>query len=326
MSMEKFGVVVIGRNEGDRLRVCLQSVLGKTANVVYVDSGSTDDSVSMARGLGATVVELDMSIPFTAARARNEGFRRLRETASGLDHVQFVDGDCQVADRWFDAACESMRRNGRLAAVCGRRRERFPEQSTYNLLCDMEWDTPTGFAKSCGGDALIRVAAFEEIGGYNPKLIAGEEPEMCVRLRRAGWQIERIGAEMTLHDANMHHFSQWWKRTFRSGHAYAEGASLHGAPPERHWVREVRSNWIWGGGIPLIAMGALLKPALAFLMFAYPLQMFKIYRSSYRHRTSRERRLFAIYCMTAKLPQMLGQLKFTMNSLRGKPSQLIEYK
>ena len=67
--------------------------------IVYVDSGSNDGSVQRARHLGADVIELDMRVPFTAARARNVGFRRLREISPDIEYVQFVDGDCELIDR-----------------------------------------------------------------------------------------------------------------------------------------------------------------------------------------------------------------------------------
>ncbi len=67
------GVVVIGRNEGERLVRSLESVVGKAAAVVYVDSASSDQSVANARRIGADVVELDRSEPFTAARAECRG-------------------------------------------------------------------------------------------------------------------------------------------------------------------------------------------------------------------------------------------------------------
>ena len=269
------GCVIIGRNEGDRLRACLTSLVGKTAAMVYVDSGSTDGSVALARGLGVTVVELDMTIPFTAARGRNEGFHALQGGLPSLRYIQFVDGDCEVLPGWLDAAREFLESHPEAAVTCGRRRERYPEQSIYNRLCDMEWDTPLGEAKACGGDAIIRAAALVAVGGYRNDLIAGEEPELCVRLRRAGWKVWRIDHDMTLHDAGMTRFGQWWKRSLRSGHAFAEGAYLHGASSERHWVRESRRAWVWGGvipllillGVPMLGWGAL---ALSFL---YPLQV-----------------------------------------------------
>ena len=63
-------VVVIGRNEGERLKRCLASLATDSTCIVYVDSGSSDGSVDHARKSGVDVVELDLSIPFTAARAR----------------------------------------------------------------------------------------------------------------------------------------------------------------------------------------------------------------------------------------------------------------
>ena len=251
--MQKIGLVVIGRNEGDRLRKCLQSAQGTVNQIVYVDSGSTDGSQAMTQSLGVQVVELDLSIPFTAARARNAGFDYLLQINPNLEYVQFVDGDCEIVAGWLESAYHKLQSNPKIAVVCGRRRERFPNQSIYNHLCDLEWDTPVGEAKACGGDAMMRVTALKEVGGFNPTLIAGEEPELCVRLRQQGWKVFRIDAEMTLHDAQMTIFSQWWKRSLRAGHAYAEGAWLHGKPPERHWVKESLSIWFWGFIVPFLA-------------------------------------------------------------------------
>jgi len=140
--------------------------------------------------------------------------------------------------------------------VCGRRRERHPEASIYNRLCDFEWDTPIGQADACGGDALMRVEAVKAVGGYDDSLIAGEEPDLCLRMRRLDWRVLRIDAEMTVHDAALTRFGQWWKRNVRAGHAYAEGAALHGRRAERHWVRETRSNWFWGACVPAVAVGS----------------------------------------------------------------------
>jgi glycosyltransferase involved in cell wall biosynthesis len=144
------GVVAIGRNEGERLRACLESARRDCAQVVYVDSGSGDGSVELAKGMGAVVVELDLSRPFTAARARNEGFDRLMAMDSTIECVQFVDGDCEIVAGWIAAAAQEMARNGRVGVVCGRRRERFAEKSIYNRLCDLEWNTPVGEAMACG--------------------------------------------------------------------------------------------------------------------------------------------------------------------------------
>ncbi len=298
----RVALVAIGRNEGDRLRVCLQSARRAGLPVVYVDSGSTDGSADMARAMGAEVVGLDLSIPFTAARARNEGFARLVQVWPGVEFAQFVDGDCELQNGWVDQALSFLDQNSGHAVACGRRRERFPEATIYNRLCDFEWNTPVGDALACGGDALIRRRAFEQVKGFNPSVIAGEEPEMCVRLRAAGWRIRRLDCEMTLHDAAMTHWSQWWMRHLRAGHAFAEGFHRHGAAPERMWRQNVISNYVWAPLMPL-----------------WPLLWLKIWRQG-------QGALYATFITLSKLPQALGQLKFHWNRLAGKQQGLIEYK
>ena len=209
--MNQVGIVAIGRNEGERLRRCLDSVVGHGHTVVYVDSGSTDGSVDLARAKGVEVVQLDMSKPFTMARGRNAGFARLEEIEPGIQFIQFVDGDCEVVNGWLETALARLKDRADVAIVSGRRRERFPDRSLYNRLADIEWDTPIGEARYCGGDALVRVDAFRQVGGYNVSLIAGEDPDLAVRIRQHGWVVLRIDAEMTLHDMAMTRFSQWWK-------------------------------------------------------------------------------------------------------------------
>jgi GT2 family glycosyltransferase len=325
----KVGVIAIGRNEGERLRRCLESVRGADRLVVYVDSGSTDGSVELARAQGVEVVALDMSLPFSAARARNAGFARLLEIEPGLDFVQFVDGDCEVAPGWIESAGQTLRKTHHLAVATGRRRERFPDRTIYNRLCDLEWDTPVGEAKACGGDAMIRVTAFRQVDGFRPDLIAGEEPELCVRLRASGWRILRIDAEMTIHDADMTRFRQWRKRATRAGHAYAEGAALHGRPPERHWVRETRSIWTWGFWLPLAAIGPawITHGWSLLLLLAYLLLAWRITQHCRRRNLSlKETWLLTLFTILGKFPQLAGQLQYRFGKMLGRRTRLIEYK
>ncbi|MBU0621576.1 MAG: glycosyltransferase [Gammaproteobacteria bacterium] len=326
MSMLRVGVVIIGRNEGDRLVRCLTSLKSQLVQLVYVDSGSTDESVKVAIGMGADVVNLDMTRPFTAARARNEGFERMRKLFPQTEYVQFVDGDCEVSPLWLESAVNFADTHLDIAAVCGRRRERFPEKTIYNLLCDMEWDTPIGEAKSCGGDVLMRVDAFESVHGFRPDLIAGEEPELCVRLRASGWRIWRLDQEMTLHDAAITRFGQWWKRIRRSGYAFAEGAHLHGEPPERHRVKESRRAWIWGLGIPVVSVClAIWLGACGFAMLIiYPVQVVRLALQGTR--SVEENWWRALFLVLGKFPEAIGQMNFIYNRLAGKTARLIEYK
>jgi GT2 family glycosyltransferase len=321
-----WGVVVIARNEGERLRRCLASVSARDAPVVYVDSGSTDDSVELARAFGCETVGLDLARPFTAARARNAGFARLRAIAPEMRFVQFVDGDCEVVDGWLDRAAAFLNEHADAGVVCGRRRERFPERSLYNRLCDEEWDTPVGEARACGGDAMMRAAAFEQAEGFREQLIAGEEPELCLRLRSLGWRVWRLDAEMTLHDAAITRFGQWWRRSRRAGFAFAEGAALHGAAPELHWVREARSATAWGIALPIaVTIGTLAAgPFALLLLLLYPLQIARLTlrgRGRLAHRLAR-----ATFLVVGKFAEAAGELRFFASRLARRPAALIEYK
>jgi glycosyltransferase involved in cell wall biosynthesis len=322
---EDVGAVVIGRNEGKHLAACLESLRLQVRLVVYVDSGSTDDSLAIARRHSAGIVELDTSIPFSAARARNEGFNALRRTMPGVVYVQFVDGDCEVAHDWIGVAAGFLRSHSDVAVACGRRRERYPDDSVFNLLCDIEWDTPIGEARACGGDALMRVDAFEGAKGFRENLIAGEEPELCLRLRRRGWRIWRLDAEMTRHDAAMTRLSQWWRRTVRTGYGVAQGVLLHGKGSERYLVREAVRPWAWAVLLPFATLTLGLFSADWFwLLMLYPLQIARLALAGAR--SSRENWIHAFFLVLGKFPETLGQTYFGFNRLAKKASRLIEYK
>lgn len=302
--MSQLGVVVIGRNEGERLRRCLQSLLPQCERIVYVDSGSTDGSPALARSLGAEVLALDMSMPFSAARARNAGYRLLNGLAPATQLVQFVDGDCELVPQWLPQATSFLASHPNVAVACGRRRERAPHASVYNHLCDLEWDTPIGEAESCGGDFLIRASAFEAVRGFSEDMIAGEEPDLCWRLRQLGWTVHRLDAEMTIHDAAMTRFSQWWTRSRRSGHATAETLHRRGGWRDTSTRKAVISNVLW---------------ALPPLWIMWPWLWWTVYQ---RHRDA----AYATFIVLGKLPHFEGQVGYWLHRWRGRASQLIEYK
>jgi GT2 family glycosyltransferase len=320
-----FGLVAIGRNEGERLKQCLRSGAG-AAIIIYVDSGSSDGSVEWARSVGAEVVQLGRDVPFTAARARNNGFERLRELAPQINYVQFIDGDCELDREWPDHAIRFLEQHQTYCATVGRLRERFPDRSIYNYLCDNEWDTPIGDALASGGIVMMRVDAFEEVQGFREELIAGEEPELCVRLRISGWHIRRLDFEMAKHDANMTRFGQWWRRAVRSGYAFAQGAALHGGPPERHWVWESCRAWLWAICLPLIIIFCviLFGSRAWLLLLIYPAQLIKLALRS--NGTIRGRILLGFFQVLARFPEAWGQLLYLRDRLVARQAQLIEYK
>lgn len=320
------GAVVIGRNEGERLKVCLKSLKKDNLRIVYVDSGSTDNSVNIALEMTVAVVNLDMSQPFTAARARNAGFNRLLIDKPSVEYVQFVDGDCEVSSNWIASGVDFLNQHPQVAVVCGRRKERYPTNSVYNQLCDVEWNTPIGKAKACGGDAIMRVNVVKQVNGFNDTLIAGEEPELCIRIRRLGYDVWRLDHVMTLHDAAIFRFNQWWKRTIRAGYAYAEGSHLHGAAPEYHWVKESRRAWIWGAFVPLAwLLLFLLAPIWSWLVLLLIIVQFL--RLTWQHKgLGSFAPKFAIFLILGKFAEAIGQFKYLWHRFFNVKSTLIEYK
>ena len=328
--MNDLAIVAIGRNEGERLKRCIASAQRAVTRVVYVDSGSTDGSVAWARAQGVAVVELDMTVPFSAARARNVGFASVGEACASVSLVQFVDGDCEFFDGWIDTARAHLRCHKRVAAVCGRVRERHPEQSVYNRLCDLEWVKPVGEVPACGGIFMIRAEAFAQVDGFNDSVVAGEEPEMCLRLRRAGWTIESIDADMVRHDAAMMRFSQWWRRSVRGGYAYALGRAIHRRGPERFCVRQSQRIWLWACWLPAAALVAAwwtwgLSVALLVLLYVVQTARIALRKRGEGVRTG-DAWLYAFFTMLAKWPQLVGQIRFYRERRRGQGPRIIEYK
>ncbi|MEZ6140055.1 MAG: glycosyltransferase family A protein [Zavarzinella sp.] len=327
--MDEIGIVVIARNEGARLQACIRSLLPLTKKIVYVDSGSTDGSQVWVTAQGIAIVELDLQLPFTAARARNAGWEHLLNLYPEISYVQFVDGDCEVQANWLLDAKSILVNHPKVGAVCGRRRERYPDRTIYNALCDIEWNTPIGETKAAGGDVMMRASVLQAVSGYNPTVIAAEDDEICLRIRRTGQQIWRIDSEMTIHDAAMYRFHQWFKRAVRAGYAYALGNWLHGSGPEKQFRKEIRRIWRTAFLLPLLA-SALAWPtwgiSLIFLLY-YPLQVVRIAQRTRKRGYSIKISLaWGISCILDKLPQLIGVLKFHRNRLFSRQATIIEYK
>jgi hypothetical protein len=173
---------------------------------------------------------------------------------------------------------------------------------------------------------MIRAGALDTVSGYRDDLIAGEEPELGIRLRARGWQIWRLDAEMTIHDAAITRLGQWWRRHVRSGYAFAEGAHLHGAAPERHWVKEANRALIWGVALPLFCLlaTAIALPWGALTWLLYPLQMARLFVRG--RRKFRDRALLAVFQVLMRFPEGKGYLTFAFRRALNRRTTVIEYK
>lgn len=322
-------VVVIGRNEGQRLARCLDAIAaisqdGFRMETIYVDSDSSDGSPECAAAHGAKVMEVNPERP-SAALGRNAGWR-----AAQGEYVLFLDGDTVLHPTFIATALAAMR-DPRIAVVWGHRREMNPEQSLYVRALDLDWIYAPGQTPFCGGDALMRRSALEEVDGFDSTLIAGEEPELCRRIRAEGHIILHIDAPMTLHDLAITRFSAYWKRAFRAGHAYAEVAARHRGSDDPLWQAESRHNL--ARGLLLLAAAPLLLASLAIPWLLFPLLaggMVLLGRTAWRCRWKDPNPLtcliYAVHAQFQHIPIFFGQISQRLDARAGRRRALIDYK
>lgn len=327
-ALPDLSVVIIGRNERERLERCIltaQAIEGWTPKeILYVDSGSTDGSLDVAARLGAVVLPLSPGA-FTAARARNMGWRH----ATG-ELVLFLDGDTILNADFPLAALSELRKDAANAAAWGHRREICPCLSVYVRVLDLDWIYPPGEALFCGGDVLVRRAALEAVKGFDETLIAGEEPEMCRRMRNLGWRIQHIDAPMTLHDLAITRFSQYWRRSQRAGYAFAAVSDRFRATSDPFWAEDARRNRL--RGLFWIATPLLALASSVVLRSPWPITLWILLLLAVAARTAFQNRwkqadwttllLFGFHSHLQQVPIFFGQLQFLFNRNKA----LMEYK
>lgn len=331
----QLAVVIIGRNEGERLVQCILAVQAmqipaalQPYTIIYVDSNSTDGSLERAAKLGAQVLSVKPERP-AAAIGRNAGWQ-----ATDAPYVLFLDGDTLIHSEFINAAYAEMQSDRKIAVVAGHRRERYPLASIYQRVLDLEWLYPLGDVAFCGGDALMRREALAAVGGYNPQLIAGEEPEMCQRMRAKNYRIVHINHPMTLHDLAIHKFSQWWRRASRTGHAYAEVSQLLKHSDFPLWAAEAKHNFRNTGILLGLLFGSLalsvllfsLLPFLAFIAFFAVLCLRSGWRARWKSDNLMTLLLYGIHAQCQHFPIALGQVSYYWLRWRGRKRRLIEYK
>ena len=314
-------VIIIGINVQRYLGDCIASIRGadypqELLTITFVDGGSSDSSVTIGREAGVRVIELNDQYP-TPGRGRNAGL-----FAATAPFVQFMDADTLLDRDWFKTASGYF--NDDIVAVCGKRSERWPGKNNYHIIASVEWHYEQGPCRYFGGDFLARREPLVAEGGFDDLLIAGEEPDFSARLRRKGWIIWRIAAAMTLHDLNMTTFAQYWKRAYRSGHAYAEVGLHHVRTPEKLWARELTR----------VSLTALL-PFLIFIigiLFCHPLTgvllalavalkpLLRVPRTMNQYRIPfRIALLYALHAAFVVYPQFFGILRYLRTRWGGVP-------
>jgi len=327
-TLPALSVVIIGRNEGERLERCIlsaQAIDGwAPAEILYVDSGSTDGSLDLAARLGATVLPLSPGA-FTAARARNLGWRQ----AKG-EFVLFLDGDTILNDAFPLHALAELHKDPTNAAAWGHRREVCPCLSVYVRILDLDWVYKPGETLFFGGDVLVRRAALDAVNGFDETLIAGEEPEMCRRMRNLGWHIQHIDFPMTLHDLAITRFGQYWRRSQRAGYAFAAVSARFRGTPEPFWSQEASHNrlrgifWLLSLLVAIAASIILLSPwpFTIWLLILLTLAIRTALHYRWKSAPWKTLLLYGIHSHLQQIPIFFGQLQF----MRNRNKALMEYK
>lgn len=326
--LPSISVVVIGRNEGQRLIRCLDSI--RTADypdaqieLIYVDSDSTDGSCAAARDHGAMVIRTKSERP-TAAVARNAGLRVVSH-----ELIQFLDGDTILDRAWLKRAVQALA-DPTVACTFGRVDEVAPASTIYNFWAHHDWYVPPGAVESCGGIVLFRTSILREVDGFDESLIAGEETDLCCRIRRdQSLTVVCLDEPMVLHDLNMTRFGQYWRRCARTGHAYAEVGGRH-----RELVSWRRARWRnvahVAAGLTALALSIGLWSPWPVVAWA-ALLLAAILRNAWRCRkrvgTLGGAILYSLHHYLAKLPMVIGQMDFWIRQAAGRsPRALIEYR
>ena len=324
-------VVIIGRNEGQRLANCINSIKNTThqdaLELIYVDSNSHDGSPELAESLGAKVLRVKPERP-CAAIGRNAGWR-----VAAAPYILFLDGDTVLHPDFLQHALEAMA-DETVAVVWGHRREMYPEHSLYNRVLDLDWIYPAGISEFCGGDALMRRSILEQVNGFSENLIAGEEPELCQRIRALNKVILHIDQPMTSHDLAITRFSAYWKRALRAGHAYAEVSQRMKKTEFPLWQDECRRNALRATVLIGLLFGTILFSiitgnvlAIISLLFAYGLLIVRsAYKSRWKDKQLATLLLYGIHSHFQQIPIACGQLSYWYHRFRNKQQGLIEYK
>lgn len=324
MSNLKIGIVIIGRNEGQRLTLCLESILKAQVPCVYVDSQSVDNSVNEAKQRNVTTIVLDKLAPINASRARNTGFNTIILENPDLAYIHFMDGDCELYPNWLEHAVKALDQSPEIGVVCGRLHEKYKNKNIYTRLCDMDWYVKPGEVAACGGIATIRRSVFDNMHGFDEKLIAGADPELYFRIRNAGNKIVCLPVDMGTHDSNMQYFSQYWKRSVKTGYGYAHNKFSWGG-----WDKQYKSALLWGGLFPFLIffISILIDFSLLLSFFIYPLQMIRIFIKYDRKELSTKNKfIYSLLCVIGKFSEFQGIVRYHLSAILKNTHHIIEYK
>jgi glycosyltransferase involved in cell wall biosynthesis len=261
-------VVIIGKDEEQNLGACIRSVRAmeypaERLEIIYVDTGSSDRSVEIARGMQVIAVEEKSPFP-SPGLARNRGMREARH-----DIIHFIDGDMTIARDYLKEAVRLLD-TGDIVCVIGDVRERNSEKSFLARVLNYPWSSrEAGFVDAPGGGGTFKKVALQTVGGYNPLILKGQETELGYRIHERGYKIYKIEHLMAVHNYGIARLYDLLSRSYRMGASYGMIMTMPQSRSYADLTRRAR-NLLLQGILLTALIASLLVTGRLLLLVAIP--------------------------------------------------------
>ncbi|MGK5681323.1 glycosyltransferase family 2 protein [Actinoplanes sp. URMC 104] len=190
---QRIGVVVITWQRRDEALAAVQRLreLPEQPHVVLVDNGSTDGTADAVREQFPEVEVVALTENMGAV-GRNIGVARLR-----TPYVAFCDDDTWWEPGSLSAAADALDAYPRLGLVNARIvvepagvDDPIVEELRDSPVPGPDWLPGPALGSFLAGATVVRREAFEQAGGFSPRLwLGGEEELLATDLLSAGWEL-----------------------------------------------------------------------------------------------------------------------------------------
>lgn len=258
-------VVVIGRNEEKHLEACFRSIFNMNyphnkLEIIYVDTDSRDKSVDIAKQFNVKIAEEQSDFP-SPGLARNRGIREAQ-----YEIIHFIDGDMTVDRNYLKNAIPTLQKNN-IACVIGDISERYSDRSFLAKVLNYPWrKRKKGIVDAPGAGGTFLKSILQEIGGYNPLILKGQETELGFRIRQKGYQIYKIENKMGTHDYGINNIHSLMKHSYTMGKSYGKILTL---PPQQSYfdfINHARNLLIQGIILFTVILCLLLTKKVLFVL------------------------------------------------------------
>lgn len=208
-------VVLINYNCRAFIRRCLESLLASDYpwfEVILVDNGSTDDSLSLIADLAGRLTIIRNPRNDLSSGGLNHGIRQARGEV-----IVLLDLDTEVRPDWLRKLLDPLALDPRIAVTgC---KLLYPDGETIqhaggawerNAMCRHfgigekdrgQWDQPRDVDYVTGAAFAIRRSFFEQVGGLIDELFPFyyEETDICWHARRLGYRVAYVPDAVAIH-------------------------------------------------------------------------------------------------------------------------------